>query len=150
MRRPVLALLAILAMASLTACGNAATAAPSAAGAGGGASSPAAGGSGSGSGSAGSAAACAVAPAGSTATVTASIKNFTFSPQPIEAKVGDIVAWKNDDSAPHSATMNDGSCDTDTINPGSTGMLVFTAPGTYTYHCKIHPTQMKDVTVEVK
>jgi plastocyanin len=27
---------------------------------------------------------------------------------------------------------------------------VFTAPGTYTYHCKIHPTQMKDVTVEVK
>ena len=79
-----------------------------------------------------------------------SIKNFKFSPQPVEAKVGDIVAWKNDDSAPHSATMDDGSCDTDTISPGSSAMLVFTAPGTYTYHCKVHPSQMKGFTVEVK
>jgi plastocyanin len=29
-------------------------------------------------------------------------------------------------------------------------MLVFNAPGTYTYHCKIHPGQMKDVTVVVQ
>ena len=66
------------------------------------------------------------------------------------AKVGDVIAWKNDDSAPHSATMDDGACDTDTINAGATAMLVFTAAGTYTYHCAIHPGQMKDVTVEVK
>jgi plastocyanin len=29
-------------------------------------------------------------------------------------------------------------------------MLVFTAPGTYTYHCKVHPSQMKGYTIEVK
>jgi len=100
--------------------------------------------------SAGGAAACATAPAGSTAAATVTIKNFAYTPQPVQAKVGDVIAWKNDDSAPHSATMDDASCDTDTISSGATAMLVFTAAGTYTYHCKVHPGQMKDVTVEVR
>ena len=93
--------------------------------------------------------ACAAAPAGSTAKVTITIKDFSFSPQPAQAKVGDVVAWNNADSAPHSATMDDGSCDTDTLSTGATAMLVFTAPGTYTYHCKIHPGRMKGFTVVV-
>jgi plastocyanin len=46
--------------------------------------------------------------------------------------------------------MDDGSCDTDTIASNASAMLVFTAPGTYTYHCKVHPGQMKDVTVVVQ
>ena len=100
--------------------------------------------------SVGGAAACAKAPAGSTAAATVTIKGFAYTPQPVQAKVGDVIAWKNDDSAPHSATMDDASCDTDTISSGASAMLVFTAAGTYTYHCKIHPGQMKDVTVEVK
>ena len=97
----------------------------------------------------GGGAACAVAAAGTTATVTAQIKDFKFSPQPIEAKVGDVVGWTNGDSAQHSVTMDDGSCDTDTLSQGATGLLVFNTAGTYTYHCKVHPTQMKDFTVVV-
>jgi len=93
--------------------------------------------------------ACAVAAAGATATVTVQIKDFKFSPQPVQAKVGDVVGWTNGDSAPHSATMDDGSCSTDTISQGATGLLVFNTAGTYTYHCKVHPTQMKDFTVVV-
>jgi len=93
--------------------------------------------------------ACAVAAAGATATVTVQIKDFKFSPQPVQAKVGDVVGWTNGDSAPHTATMDDGSCSTDTLSQGATGLLVFNAPGTYTYHCKVHPTQMKDFTVVV-
>ncbi len=46
--------------------------------------------------------------------------------------------------------MDDGACDTQSIAVGATAMLVFTAAGTYTYHCAIHPGQMKDVTVEVQ
>ena len=99
---------------------------------------------------AGGALSCATAPAGSTAAETVTIQNFSFSPQPVNAKVGDVVAWTNKDSAPHSATMDDGSCDTDPIASNATAMLVFNAPGTYTYHCKIHPGQMKDVTVVVQ
>ena len=145
MRRLALPILTILAVAVLAACGGGATPTPASS------STPLQSASGSvpAAGSA-AAAACAVAPAGAAATVNATIVDFGFSPQPIQAKVGDVVAWKNTGAAPHTATMDDGSCSTDTINAGSTGMLVFTAPGTYTYHCKIHPTQMKDVTVVVK
>jgi plastocyanin len=99
---------------------------------------------------AGGTGACAAAPAGATATVTVTIKNFAFSPQPVTAKVGDVVAWSNQDSAPHTATMDNGSCATDTIAAGSTAMLVFTAAGTYTYHCAVHPSRMKDFTVVVQ
>jgi plastocyanin len=67
----------------------------------------------------------------------------------VQAKVGDVVGWTNGDSAPHSATLDDNSCDTDAIAQGATGLLVFNQPGTYTYHCKIHPAQMKDYTIEV-
>jgi plastocyanin len=81
--------------------------------------------------------------------VQVQIKDFKFSPQPVNAKVGDVVGWTNGDSAPHSATMDDGSCSTDTISQGATGLLVFNTAGTYTYHCKVHPTQMKDFTVVV-
>jgi plastocyanin len=144
--------------ALLAACGGSATPSPSAstAAAPSTTASEAAGGSAGasagagGSGGAGGALSCATAPSGSTATVNVTIQNFQFSPQPVQAKVGDIVAWTNKDSAPHSATMDDGSCDTDTINPNASAMLVFNAPGTYTYHCKIHPGQMKDVTVVVQ
>ena len=95
--------------------------------------------------------ACAVAAAGATATVTVQIKDFKFSPQPVQAKVGDVVAWTNQDgSTPHSATMDTAGCDTNTINGGATAMLVFSQAGTYTYHCSIHPTQMKDYTVVVQ
>ena len=158
MYRRALPLLAIVALVALAACGGGATPSPGSssaalpsANASAPATSPAksqAAGS-QPAGSPASAAACAVAPAGATATVNVSIKNFSFSPQPVQAKVGDTVAWKNDDSPPHSATMDAGTCDTDTISPGSSAMLVFTAPGTYTYHCKIHPSQMKGFTVVV-
>lgn len=145
----LLAVFAAFALVALVACGGGATPSPASSAA---ANPPSAAGSTAAGGSApaGGAAACAVAPAGSTATVTVSIKNFTFTPAAVQAKVGDIVAWKNGDSAPHSATMDAGTCDTDSIINGASAMLVFTAPGTYTYHCKIHPAQMKNVTVEVK
>ena len=155
MRRLTLSLLTTLALAALAACGGGATPTPAASNASlpsvaastPAASAPAAS---TAAGSPASAAACAAAPAGAAATVNVTIKDFKFAPQPVQAKVGDIVAWKNDDSAPHSATMDDGSCDTDSIAAGATAMLTFTAAGTYTYHCKVHPTQMKDFTVIVQ
>lgn len=159
MRRFGMTLIVGALTALLAACGGSATPSPSAstaaapstaasaaAGESGGASAGASGGAGG----AGGALSCATAPSGSTATVNVTIQNFQYSPQPVQAKVGDIVAWTNKDAAPHSATMDDGSCDTDTINANASAMLVFNAPGTYTYHCKIHPGQMKDVTVVVQ
>ncbi len=134
----------VAALLTLAACSGSTAATPSA-------SAPAASAPAASTAAGGGAAACAAAPAGSTATVSVTIKDFKFAPQPVEAKVGDIVAWSNQDgSTSHSATMDNGACDTKTIAGGSTAMLVFTTAGTYTYHCSIHPGQMKDYSVEVK
>ena len=149
MRRLALPFLTIAAIA-LAGCGGGATPTPTASTA----SLPSVTGSappaGSSAGSSAAAAACAKAPAGATATVNVTIVDFGYDPKAVQAKIGDVVAWKNTGGAPHTATLDDGTCDTGTIAPGSVGMLVFSAPGTYKYHCTIHPTQMKDVTVEVK
>jgi plastocyanin len=96
-----------------------------------------------GAGGASAGAACAASPAGTAPTVTVTIKNFAFSPEPVTAKVGDVIGWMNTDSIGHTATLDDGTCTTDIINNGQTQSLTFSAPGTYPYHCSVHPAQMK-------
>jgi plastocyanin len=75
------------------------------------------------------------------------IKNFAFGPAAIQAKVGEVIAFTNGDSAPHTASLDDGSCTTGTIAPGTSDGLVFTAAGTYPFHCKIHTTMKGTITV---
>jgi plastocyanin len=143
MRRLALPFLALIALAALAACGGtAATNAPATASAGPPevASQPAA----------SAAAACAPAEAPADADVTVDIKDFAFSPEPVVAKVGDVIAWTNSDSAPHTASLMDGSCTTDQLATGITGALVFSVPGTYKYQCNVHPSQMKDYTITVE
>ncbi|MBA2373722.1 MAG: cupredoxin domain-containing protein [Chloroflexi bacterium] len=79
--------------------------------------------------------------------VDATIADFAFGPDPVKAKVGDVIGWTNADSAPHTATLDQGSCTTATLAKGTTGALSFGAAGTYAYHCNIHP-NMKG-TIEV-
>ncbi|HET7727802.1 MAG TPA: plastocyanin/azurin family copper-binding protein [Candidatus Limnocylindrales bacterium] len=80
-------------------------------------------------------------------TVQAQAAEFAFSPDPVTASVGDAITWTNADSAPHTVTLDDGSCDTGQFGRGEAGTLRFNAPGTYAYHCALHP-NMKG-TVEV-
>jgi plastocyanin len=134
MRRIALLPLLVVAAFALAACNSAATNAPTAGGSG----APAA-----------SEGVCATAEAGATAAVSVEIVDFAYSPEPVTAKVGDVVGWTNGDDAPHTATLDDGSCSTDNIESGATGLLVFNEAGTYTYHCNVHPTQMKDFTIEI-
>lgn len=161
MRRSTLVLLTTLSLTALAGCGSTATPTPAsssapnpstAASAAGGASASApaaASASAPGAASPPAGAACAPAAAGATATVSVTIKDFAYSPEPIQAKVGDVVTWTNNDSAPHTATLEDDSCTTDTIANGATGSLVFNVAGTYTYKCAIHPGQMKGFSVVV-
>jgi plastocyanin len=39
----------------------------------------------------------------------------------------------------HTATADDGSFDTGTIDEGKLKSETFKQPGTFTYHCEIHP-----------
>ena len=94
---------------------------------------------------AGGAGACAVSTGAPT--VKASIKSFAFSPDPVTAKVGEAIGWTNGDSVGHTVTLDSGACTTDTIAGGTTAGLTFSAAGTYTYHCKIHPTMKGTITI---
>lgn len=75
------------------------------------------------------------------------IEDFAYSPDPVTIEEGGKVTWKNRDSAPHTATAEDGSFDTGTIEEDKLKSETFKEPGTYTYICSIHP-QMHG-TVEV-
>jgi plastocyanin len=68
-----------------------------------------------------------------------SIQNFVFVPAHIEVQAGDVVEWANRDFAPHTATANNGSWDTDAIKNGVTNRIVASVPGLIAYHCAYHP-----------
>ncbi len=52
---------------------------------------------------------------------------------------GGKVIWVNRDSAPHTATADDGSFDTGTIETDKLKSESFKQSGTYAYFCEIHP-----------
>ncbi len=66
------------------------------------------------------------------------IKSNTFTPETLNAKVGDKITWTNSDSYAHTITSDDGTFDSGKINAGGTFSFTFTKAGTYNYHCAIH------------
>jgi plastocyanin len=75
------------------------------------------------------------------------IVEFSYEPDPVVVQVGGKVIWQNEDTAPHTATADDGSFDTGTIEKGKLGSATFKDPGTFTYFCEIHPTMHGTVEV---
>jgi plastocyanin len=67
------------------------------------------------------------------------IVDFAYDPDPVTIAAGGKVIWQNEDSAPHTATADDGSFDTGTLEEGKLKSETFKKPGTYTYICSIHP-----------
>lgn len=67
------------------------------------------------------------------------IADFAFDPDPVTVQAGGKVIWLNQDSAPHTATAEDGSFDTGTLEEGKLKSETFKRPGTYEYICEIHP-----------
>jgi plastocyanin len=67
------------------------------------------------------------------------IVDFAYDPDPTTIQAGGKVTWINRDSAPHTATADDGSFDTGTIEQGKLKSESFKQPGTYTYFCEVHP-----------
>lgn len=67
------------------------------------------------------------------------IVEFTYQPDPVVVQAGGKVIWQNEDTAPHTATADDDSWDTGTIEQGKIGSETFKEPGTFAYFCEIHP-----------
>ena len=90
-------------------------------------------------------AAAAVA-AASVPPVHIAIENYAFKAPAITVPVGSTVIWKNGDDDPHTVTADGGSFDSSGLANGDTYSRQFTKPGSYPYHCKLHPF-MKGVVV---
>ena len=79
------------------------------------------------------------AAASGTAGSAIAIKDFEFSPDPLEAKAGATITVKNDDSTAHTLTADDKSFDTGELDGGASGKLTLAdEAGTVAYHCEIH------------
>jgi plastocyanin len=54
------------------------------------------------------------------------------------------VTWTNDDGTTHTVIFSDSS---QTLNNGASYTRKFDTPGTYAYHCNIHPSMTGTVEV---
>jgi plastocyanin len=84
-----------------------------------------------------------------------------FSPDTINAKVGDTVTWTNKDTLLHTVTSGTGSSDTAKgkefdsglsgpnalTTTGKTFSHKFTTAGTFPYLCQVHPTMVGKIIV---
>jgi plastocyanin len=78
------------------------------------------------------------------------IVEFTYQPDPVVIRTGGKVIWQNEDTAPHTATADDGSFDTGNLLRGKIKSETFKEAGTYPYFCVIHPTMHGTVEVVEK
>jgi plastocyanin len=76
------------------------------------------------------------------------INNYAFQAPSITIAPGTTVIFENLDDDPHTVTADNGSFDSKGLGQGDTWSYRFTTPGTYAYHCKLHP--MMKGTVVVK
>jgi plastocyanin len=67
------------------------------------------------------------------------IRNFAFGPQVVTVTLGTTVHWTNQDSEAHTVTSDAGAFNSPVLQPGAGFSFTFTKPGTYSYHCSIHP-----------
>jgi plastocyanin len=82
-----------------------------------------------------------------TATNAATIKGFAFQPDVLKVEVGAKVTWTNDDTVAHTVTADTNSFASGNLQPGGSFSFKFTRPGTYAYHCSIHPSMHGSVVV---
>lgn len=77
------------------------------------------------------------------------IVNFSFQPATVHIKAGMTVTWTQKDSTPHTVTStNPLGLDSQSLSQGQEYAYTFKTPGTYEYHCSIHPSMKGTVIVD--
>ncbi len=71
----------------------------------------------------------------------------SFSPNPIDIKVGDTVTWTNDHREAHTVTSKSSAFDSGDIQPGQSYSHTFDKAGSFQYYCVIHPSMVGTVNV---
>src|SRR5688500_1556182 len=66
------------------------------------------------------------------------VRGMAFNPPEVHIRPGGHVTWQFNDRAPHTVTADNNSFDSGERGSGEF-RLHFGEPGTYSYHCAIHP-----------
>jgi plastocyanin len=77
-------------------------------------------------------------------------ERLRFVPNELTVKAGTTVQFANVGAKPHSLTADDGSFDTGIVTPGAeagrfagtNASITLKAPGTFKFHCEVHPQAM--------
>ena len=93
-----------------------------------------------------SAAASPSAAGGGGSTLAVTIRDFSFNPASIDAKVGETVTWTHNGEAPHTVTFDDGE-DSGSLANGDDYSRTFDAAGSFPYKCSVHPAMTGTVEV---
>jgi plastocyanin len=74
---------------------------------------------------------------------------YAFSPATLSIKVGTQVVWTNTTDAAHTVTSDTAGVFSSpgNVTQNQTFMFAFTTPGTFAYHCNIHPYMKATITV---
>lgn len=75
------------------------------------------------------------------------IQGMAFNPSTITVSANSTITWTNKDAIGHTVTSDSGLFDSGSIGTNGTYSYTFTTSGTFTYHCKVHPTMTASVTV---
>ena len=67
------------------------------------------------------------------------IRDFVFEPDQLRVAIGDRIRFTNHDLVPHTATADDGSWDTGTLDQDQSAELQVTPDWTGAYFCAYHP-----------
>ena len=79
---------------------------------------------------------------------TDSSGSFIFSPALKTIRVGTTVVWNNLSRAGHTVVANGGAFVSPVIPAGGSYSFTFTNPGSFAYHCSIHPYMTASITVQ--
>jgi plastocyanin len=79
--------------------------------------------------------------------IVANAGSNSFSPNPVEVKVGETVTWINDDSGRHTLTSKDGIFNSGMMGKGQSFSYTFNKAGEYPYFCSPHPNMVGTVVV---
>lgn len=80
--------------------------------------------------------------------LTVSIEDNSYSPSELELDAGRAVRFVNDGDTKHTASADDGSWGTGTLNPGENFTRYFDEEGDYNFHCAYHDDMTGTLIVE--
>lgn len=76
------------------------------------------------------------------------IENQSFNPTNSIIKAGETVSFVNQSQADHNVIADDKSFSTGVIKPSNETTITFNNPGTFSYHCTLHPSMVGTIVVE--